>query len=83
MTINPSIETMANFTEILKNEPKKAYDFIANYGYLLNKSELIDIVKELIYGIHTRLSEFQINHIMFDVGCELDEQYFEECQEEE
>ena len=42
MRINPSVETMANFTEVLKNEPKKAYDFIANYGHLFDKNEFAD-----------------------------------------
>ena len=82
MTINPSIETMANFTEILRNEPKKAYDFIANYGHLLDKNELINIVKEFIYGLHTSLGNAQFLSVMQDIGIELDDQYDEAYQEE-
>ena len=82
MTINSSIEAMANFTEILKNEPKKAYDFIANYGHLFDKNELINIIKELIYGMHVSFGNAQFLSVMLDVGIELDDQYDEAYQEE-
>lgn len=83
MTINPSIETMANFTETLKNDPKKAYDFIANYGHLFNKNDLINIIKELIYGMHTCLIDSLFENTMLNIGIELDDQYDEAYQEEE
>lgn len=84
MSISPSIETMANFTEILKNEPKKAYDFIANYGHLFDKNELINIIKELIYGMRTSLlnSISIFEDTMFNIGIELDDQYDEAYQED-
>lgn len=82
MTINPSIETMANFTEVLKNEPKTAYDFIANYGHLFDKNELINIIKELIYGLHTSLLDAIFENTMLNIGLELDDQYDEAYQEE-
>lgn len=82
MTINPSIETMANFTEILKNEPKKAYDFIVNYGHLFDKNELINIIKELIYGMHASLLDSIFENTMLNIGIELDDQYDEAYQED-
>lgn len=82
MSISPSIETMANFTEILKNEPKKAYDFIANYGHLFDKNELINIIKELIYGMHVSLLDSIFENTMLNIGIELDDQYDEAYQEE-
>lgn len=82
MTINPSIETMANFTEVLRNEPKKAYDFIANHGHLFHKNELINIIKEFIYGMHVCSSSFQFENTMNNIAIELDDQYDEAYQEE-
>lgn len=82
MAINPSVETMANFTEVLQNEPKKAYDFIANYGHLFDKNELINIIKELICGIRVSFGNAQFLSVMRDVGIELDNQYDEAYQEE-
>ena len=82
MTINSSIETMANFTEILKNEPKKAYDFIANYGYLFDKNELINIIKELLYGMYSSLLDSIFENTMLNIGIELDDQYDEAYQGE-
>ena len=82
MTVNPSIETMANFTEILKNEPKKSYDFIANYGHLFDKNELINIIKELIYGMHASLLDSIFENTMLNIGIELDDQYDEAYKEE-
>ena len=83
MTINPSIETMANFTETLKNEPKKAYDFIKNYGHLFDKNELINIIKELICGMHSCLLDSIFENTMLNIGVKLDNQYDEVYQEEE
>lgn len=38
-------------------EEGKAFELISNHGYEFSKTELIDIVKELIYGIETTLDE--------------------------
>jgi hypothetical protein len=43
---------MNQFIEVLRNNPNHAYDFIANNGYMFEKTELIDIIKELLYGIY-------------------------------
>lgn len=45
--------TMNQFVEILKNNPDKAYDFIANNAHMFSKYELVDIIKELLYGIYS------------------------------
>lgn len=34
-------------------EEGKEFDWIANHGYELRKEELIDIIKELLYAIHS------------------------------
>lgn len=44
---------MKQFVEILKNNPDKAYDFIANNAHMFSKYELADIIKELLYGIYS------------------------------
>ena len=44
--------TMQQFMEILRNDPNKAYDFIANNSYMFSKYELVDIIKELLYAIY-------------------------------
>ena len=43
---------MSQFVEILRNNPNKAYDFIANTYWNMSKSELADIIKELLYAIY-------------------------------
>ena len=34
-------------------EEGKEFDWIANYGHELSKDELISIIKELIYALHS------------------------------
>lgn len=43
---------MNQFMEILRNDPNKAYDFIANTYWNMSKGELADIIKELLYAIY-------------------------------
>ena len=43
---------MNQLIEVLRKNPNHAYDFIANNGYMFEKTELIDIIKELLYGIY-------------------------------
>ena len=79
------IKTMMDFTEILKNNPQKAYDFISCNYDLLNKSQLADIIKELLYSLHYHIDNtFYMDlyqTILTDVQIELDEQYDDEYQE--
>lgn len=43
---------MNEFMEILRKNPNKAYDFIANTYWNFEKCELADIIKELLYAIY-------------------------------
>ena len=76
---------MMEFTEVLKNEPNKAYDFISCNAYRFSHAGLTDIIKELLYSIHYHIgSEFYRDlyaDILGDVQIELDESYDEEYQE--
>lgn len=78
-------KTMMEFTEILKNEPQKAYDFICNNYYIFSKDKLADIIKELLYSLHYHVNnsfyDDLYNDILTDVQIELDEIYDEEYQE--
>lgn len=75
-----SIRTMAEFTEVLKHDPKHAYDFISRNYYKMYKMELVAIIKELLYGIYNDCSTRQMEQLLDDVAVELDEQYDEEYQ---
>ena len=74
-----NILTMMEFTEVLRNEPKKAFDFICNNGYKFEKTDLINITKELLYGIHYHTDNRSCGNlfpiILEDVQIELDERY--------
>jgi hypothetical protein len=76
---------MMEFTEVLKNEPKKAYDYISNNAYRFTKDGLSDIIKELLYSLNYHIGnnfygDLQAE-ILEDVQIELDEQYDEAYQE--
>ena len=77
-----SIRTMAEFTEILKNSPKLAYDFISINSYKMDKTEIVAIAKELLYGIYNDCDSMQMEQLLGDVAIELDEQYDEQYQED-
>lgn len=76
---------MMEFTEVLKNEPQKAYDFISCNAYRFTKDGLTDILKEILYSIkyHTDISFYGdlYKDILGDVQIELDENYDEAYQE--
>jgi hypothetical protein len=69
-----SINAMAEFTEIMRCNPMKAYDFISNNYYRFTKDELAAIIKELLYGIRNDCKS-EMNMLLEDVAFELDEQY--------
>ena len=77
-----SIKTMAEFTEVLKNSPKLAYDFISINSYKMDKTEIVAIAKELLYGIYNDCDSMQMEQLLGDVAIELDEQYDEQYQED-
>ena len=76
---------MMEFTEILKNEPSKAYDFISCNIYRFTKEGLADILKKVLFSIkyHTDTSFYDdlYEYILRDVQIELDENYDEAYQE--
>lgn len=77
-----SIRTMAEFTEVLKNSPKLAYDFISINSYKMDKTEIVAIAKELLYGIYNDCDSMQMEQLLGDVKIELDEQHDEQYQED-
>ena len=78
-------KAMMEFTEILKNEPQKAYDYISCNAYRFTKNDLTDILKEVLYSIHyhvnNRFYGDLYRDILGDVQIELDESYNEAYQE--
>lgn len=75
--------TMVEFVEVLRNNPNGAFNFIADNGYKFSKSELVDIAKELLYGIyfeaeHGLITRKDHDQILANAAEELDERYTEE-----
>lgn len=73
---------MKQFVEILRNNPDKAYDFIANNYHLFSKGELVDVVKELLYGIYYEaeyglITTSDHNKILENAADQLEESYEE------
>lgn len=66
---------MLEFIEVLENEPNKAYDYISNNAHNMSKEELKDIIKELLYAIHTNTDETEHDKILNDASVELAENY--------
>ena len=77
-----SIRTIAEFTEVLKNSPELTYDFISINSYKMDKTEIVAIAKELLYGIYNDCDSMQMEQLLGDVAIELDEQYDEQYQED-
>lgn len=76
---------MMEFTEVLKNDPKKAYDFISRNTYRFTKEGLADILKEILYSLHhhvdNRFYGSLYTDILGDVQVELNENYDDAYQE--
>ena len=73
---------MKQFVEILRNNPDKAYDFIANNSHLFSKGELVYVVKELLYGIYYEaeyglITTSDYNKILENAADQLEESYEE------
>jgi helix-turn-helix protein len=68
---------MKEFIEVLKTNPNGAYDFICNNYYKMDKDELKDIAKELLYAIYSNVTKAEHNEILADVAAEL-ENFYEE-----
>jgi hypothetical protein len=68
---------MKEFIEALRNE--KSYSWICEHGHELSKCELIDIIKEFDYGIHSgAIFETEKDDIFESVADELEELYPDE-----
>lgn len=70
------METMKEFTEVLKNNPNGAYDFICNNYYNMSKEDLHKITKELLYAIYENVNTEKHNKILNDVAVEIIENYY-------
>jgi 20S proteasome alpha/beta subunit len=68
---------MKEFVDVLKNNPNGAYDFICNNYYKMNKEELKDIIKELLYAVHDNMTKAEHDKILNDVATELAEAFEE------
>lgn len=83
-----SISAMMEFTEILKNEPIKAKDYIECNIYRFQKEELKNILVEVLQSLNHHVGhEYYGNayghlyeDILGDVQIELDEQYEEKYE---
>jgi hypothetical protein len=71
------VEKMNELINVLKNNPDNAYDFICNNYYNMSKEELKDIIKELLYAIHSNTDKAEHNKILNDVATELADNYEE------
>lgn len=75
------IKTIAELLEVMKENPRRTYDFISENSYLLNKSEIIDVVKELLYSIHSFCPEPQAAEMLAMAADELEYQYKEDLED--
>lgn len=70
------MDKMHEYIEALRNG--KGYDWIGNHGYDLNKDDLIRIIKEFDYAIHS-MKLYDDKDDLYDAVCEeLTEWYSEE-----
>lgn len=80
-----SIHAVMEFTEVLKNEPEKAFDFITCNAYRFEKGDVVNILKELLYSLkyHVGSSFYGSLYadILSDVQTKIDEEYDEAYQE--
>lgn len=60
--MNEFIKTLANDT---------CYDYIANNYHRMDKSELADIIKELLYAIYSNCTDSEYKQILKEVMEEL------------
>ena len=75
------MNALKDFIKVLNDGGDSAYDFIANNYYNMTKSELADIIKELIWAIHDMTYKLDGEEIFKAVGEELEESYMDEDEE--
>lgn len=74
-----SIEALALLTEEMKSDdPEKVAEKLTEIENDLNKSELLNVIKEFLWQIEV----YGIVQLLENVGVELDERYDEEYQKE-
>lgn len=61
--------------EVMRNDPKHTYDHIAMHYHEMSKSELADIIKELVYTVMHNVSKPEYNIILGETANELEDQY--------
>lgn len=75
-----STKTLADLINVLRETPRRTYDFISGNSYSLDKSELVDLTKELLYAIHSFCSESQAAEMLVMVADELEYLYKEDLE---
>lgn len=72
------MEVIKEFIEVLENNPDKAYDFISNEYYRMDRDTLKDIAKELLYAMYDKMTKEEHNEALADVAEELKSFYTED-----
>ena len=75
-----STKTLSDLLEVMKKNPRRTYDFISEHSYILSKSEIVDMVKELLYSIHSFCDEAQAAEMLAMAADELEYQYKEDLE---
>ena len=65
------MEVIKEFIEVLEKNPDKAYDFISNEYYRMDRDTLKDIAKELLYAMYDKMTKDEHNEALADVAEEL------------
>lgn len=73
-----SVRILAELLNTMKENPRRTYDFISENYHLLDKSELANLVKELLYSIHSFCSAYQAAEMLAMAADELEYQYKED-----
>ena len=72
------MDAMKEFIDVLKTNPNGAYDYICNNYYKMSKDELNDILKELLYAVHSNVTKVEHDEILMDAATELEDFYLED-----
>ena len=66
---------MVELVKVMQNNPSHMYDYIAQHYHEFTKTELADIIKELVYSAKDNLYKPEYNMVLGVAGNELEEQY--------
>jgi oligoribonuclease (3'-5' exoribonuclease) len=72
------MSVIKEFIELLETNPDKAYDFISNEYYRMDKDDLKNIAKELLYAMYDKMTKEEHNEALADVAEELKSFYTED-----